>query len=378
MNGYFDYAAATPLDERVLKAMQPFFVDDFYNPSAIYSQSRKAKKTLTALRTTAGQIIGARPSEIIFTCGGSEANNLAISGFMAKNPAKNLITSAIEHDSVLKTAQKYNHKICAVDELGRVELADLEKKIDDDTAMVSLILASNEIGVIQQFSRIKDLIDIVKVDRLKRKVSTPLLLHTDAAQATNYLDLHVSRLGVDMLSINGGKIYGPKQTGLLYVKSGVVLEPIIYGGGQEFGLRSGTESLASIAGLVTALELAQKARKTNFESMECLQKEFLIQLDNKISSHVINGSLKNRLPNNLNVCFAGQDNERLIILLDKLGFQVASGSACSASNDETSHVLRAIGLDDSQIRSSLRFSMGRFTTIQEIEKLVDCLSAIIE
>ncbi len=378
MNGYFDYAASTPVDSKVLEAMEPYFIENFYNPSALYSQSRSAKKILDDLRGRAAKIIGARPSEIIFTSGGSEANNLAIRGVMTNHLNKNLVISAIEHDSVLKVAQKYQHRICKVDNKGRVDMADLERKIDDKTVLISLILANNEIGTIQQLKRICELLDNIKAERLKRKIQTPLLLHSDAAQATNYLDLHVSRLGVDMMSINGGKIYGPKQTGLLYVKSGVSLEPIIYGGGQELGLRSGTESLANIAGLVKAMELAEKSRKIAYEQTIILQREFLSQLSNKIPEYTLNGPTKNRLPNNLSVSFAGQDNERLIILLDKAQFQVASGSACSASSDKTSHVLEAIGLDEQTARSTLRFSMGKFTTKESIVKLVDTLSAIIE
>lgn len=375
---YFDYAAATPMDPRVLRAMEPFFSDNFYNPSALYDASRQLKKTLKQARNDVAQIVGSKDSEIIFTAGASEANNLAISGVMRKHRGCNLVVSSIEHESVLATAKNYNHKIAPVDAKGMVDLSKLAELIDDKTVLISIMQANNEIGTIQPIKQIAELIAELRMIRLKNNNKTPLYLHTDAAQGCNYLDIHVSRLGVDLMSINGGKIYGPKQSGFLYVKTGVDLEPFIYGGGQERGLRSGTENIPAIIGLATALKITDKIKKTEAERLKKLQNLFLDELGKADLDYCVNGSVKHRLPNNLNLSFAGHDNERLMILLDQKGYMVATGSACSASNQEPSHVLSAIGLDRITIDGSLRITFGRQTTDQDVANLVLALVDIIK
>lgn len=374
---YLDHAAATPLDERVLRAMRPYFSDKFYNPSATYGPARQVHQALQAARSQVAHWLGARPAEVIFTAGGTEANNLAIHGVMSRFPKANLVVSTIEHDSVLGPAADYNVRQAKVKSDGRVDLAALEKVIDDKTVLVSVGYANNEIGTVQPLRRIAQLLATIRQDRLQRDVKTPLYLHTDACQAGNYLDLHVSRLGVDLMTLNGGKIYGPKQSGALYVKAGVELKPLISGGGQERGLRSGTENVAGAIGFAAALDIAQKTRHSEIQRLQKLQQQFIEGIL-KLPKTVVNGSQKSRLPNNIHVTFAGQDNERLLIQLEQQGSLAAAGSACSASDEEPSHVLKAIGLTDSEAQASLRFSLGRSTTTQGVNttlRLLNKLSA---
>jgi cysteine desulfurase len=373
LKGYFDYAAATPIDERVNKAMDPYLTDLFYNPSAQYAPARQVNADLKSTRFNLAKLLGAKPTEIIFTSGATEANNMAIYGVMQNFPYGNVITSAIEHESVLKPAETYYHRICHVDKKGVIDLPYLESLIDNETILVSVMLANNEIGTLQPIKKVAEIIKGVRETRQKKGIKTPIYLHTDAAQATNYIDLHVSRLGIDLMSINGGKIYGPKQTGALFIKTGINLKPLILGGGQERGLRSGTENIADIVGFVKAVEIAHKMRQTEVERLSKIRDEFIKLLQQNVPNHQINGSLKNRLPNNLNVTFFGEDNERLMMMLDDKGFCVAVGSACSASSDEPSHVLKALGASKKDIQSSLRFSMGRFTTNEDVENLVKAI-----
>lgn len=377
LSGYFDYAAATPLDPKVKEAMDPYFTDLFYNPSAQYGPARKINADIKFARSNLANLFGAKPTEVIFTSGATEANNMAIYGVMQNHPNGNIVTSAVDHESVLKPAEKYNHKICPVDKKGSVDLEKLQTLIDKNTTLVSIMLANNEIGTIQPIKKIAEIVKNVRQDRQKKGVETPIYLHTDAAQATNYLDLHTSRLGVDLMSINGGKIYGPKQTGVLYVRTGVILQPLILGGGQERNLRSGTENVPGNIGLVKALQITDKLRNNEVKRLADLQRLFIDLLQKSGLDHRVNGSLKNRLPNNVHVTFFGQDNERLMMQLDNLGFYVAVGSACGASSDEPSHVLTAIGMDKKEIQASLRFSTGRHTTTEDVENLVQSIKTCV-
>ena len=242
-NIYLDYAAATPLDPRVLRAMQPYFGKEFYNPSATYLVARSVRQALEKARAQIAVRLGVRPAEVIFTAGATEANNLAIQGLMKSYPDGEVLVSAIEHESVLAPAKLFKSKLMPVDKRGIVDLEKLEAMVNDQTVLVSVGLVNNEIGTIQPLGEISQILNKLSKSRQTRGVKNPLYLHTDAAQAGNWLDLHVSRLGVDLLSLNGGKLYGPKQSGVLYVRAGVKLEPLVLGGGQEFGLRSGTENV---------------------------------------------------------------------------------------------------------------------------------------
>lgn len=370
---YLDHAAATPLDSDVLRAMQPFFAEQFYNPSATYLPAREVRAALDEARSRVAYWLGVRPSEIIFTAGGTEANNLAVQGVLRKNSNCSVAVSAVEHESVLAPAQKYNCFVAHVTEQGRVDLDDLRCTITDDTVLVSVMYANNEVGTIQP---IRDIAGIVREIREKRRETgnkTPLYLHTDACQAANYLDLHVSRLGVDMMTLNGGKIYGPKQSGVLYVASHVELEPLLYGGGQERGFRSGTENVAGAIGFAAALDAAQTMRHQETKRLAEIQDYAYRQIAEKLPFAAVNGSTKQRLPNNLHVTLPGKDNERLLVQLEQAGFLTAAGSACSASDEEPSHVLRAMGMSDADAQSSLRFTMGRSTTQKDIDELIAAL-----
>jgi len=365
------------MDTEVLAAMQPFFAEQFYNPSANYMVAQGVRQQLDAARADVAAVLGARPSEIIFTAGGTESDNLAITGVMQQFPEGNVVVSAIEHDAVLAPAGEYACRLAGVTPQGIIDLQDLESKIDDRTVLVSVMYANNEVGTLQPIRQVAQIVEKVREARRKAGNITPLYLHTDACQAANYLDLHVSRLGVDMMTLNGGKIYGPKQSGVLYVSSKVVLRPIIRGGGQERNLRSGTENVAAAVGFAKALELVQAKRHAEQQRLAQIQSAAYKRIVEKLPNAVINGSQKHRLPNNIHLTLPGQDNERLLVELDERGILAAAGSACSASSDEPSHVLRAMGISDADAQASLRITMGRHTTEPDIRTLIDTLAELL-
>ena len=374
---YLDHAAATPMDKEVLALMQSYFAEDFFNPSADYAAARRVRRALDDARSKIAYWLGAQANEIIFTAGGTEANNLAIHGVMADYPNAKLLLSAVEHESVRQPAEQYARQEIPVDKTGRIDLTAAEKLIDDQTVLVSVMYANNEIGSVQPIRQLSGLMDKVRAFRRSRNQSLPLLLHVDACQAVNYLDLHVKRLGVDLMTINGGKIYGPKQSGALYVARNVGLKPIISGGGQERNLRSGTENVAADIGLAAALDIAQSKRAEETLKTEALREYFITELENNFKDVVINGSRRFRLANNVHATFPGQDNESLLIGLDQKGVMAAAGSACNASKEESSHVLLAMGLSDALARASLRFSLGRTTTKADIDHTIAALSGLI-
>ncbi len=375
---YLDHAAATPVDSAVLAAMQPYFQARFYNPSASYTAGQSVRQALTEARSVVAFWLGAKPSEVIFTAGGSEANNLAIHGVMRQYPQAKLLISSIEHESVTAPAKRHDYGVIRVHSDGRLNLDNLQKQLDDETVLVSVMYANNEIGTIQPIRQISRCLDAIKQDRRKRRVALPLYFHVDACQAANYLDLHVARLGVDLMSLNGGKIYGPKQSGALYVKKGLRLQPLIDGGGQELGLRSGTENVAGCVGFATALDQTQTIRRDESHRLQVLQKIFISQLVGQLPKVTINGSLKYRLPNNIHFTLPGTDNQRVMIHLDQAGIEAAAGSACSAARQEPSSVLAAIGQNPAAADSSLRLTIGRTTTTKMLEKTVSVLKAIIK
>lgn len=372
-----DYAAATPVDGRVLSEMTPYFSEKFFNPSALYLDAKDVKVEIENARSKVANMLGAKPSEIIYTAGGTEANNLAIAGIMNQYPDGNIVISSIEHPSVLEPARQYDCREVKVDKTGVIDLVDLEAKIDDKTILVSVMYANNEIGTLQPLREVAAVLQKVRSQRTLKGNDKSLLLHADACQAANYLDLHVARLGVDLMTLNGGKIYGPKQTGVLFVKTGVVLKPQILGGGQEKGARSGTENVAGAVGFTKALEIAQKMRKEEVSRLLKIQDEFISGLKKRFPNCTINGSKKSKLPNNISVTIPPIDNERVVMELDERGVQCAVGSACSVSKEEPSHVLKAIGLTENQAQSTLRFSMGRSTTKNDIKSILKALGDIL-
>ncbi len=366
---YLDYAAATPVDTHVQAAMQPFLANQFYNPSALYGPAVAASHALDTARADVAAVLGAKPSEIIFTAGGTEANNLAILGVEGE-----VMVSAIEHVSVRGPANQREHQIIPVNAAG---LVDADKLIiGDKVGLISVMYANNEVGTVQPIKRISAVVETVRRERAKNGNPLPLYFHVDAAQAGNYLDMHVHRLGVDLMTINGGKLYGPKQTGALFVRSGIILKPLVHGGGQERNLRSGTENVAGAVGFAKALQISVEKRHEEARRLTDLQNRFFHLLEQAFPSLIVNGSRKHRLPNNVHITLPNTDNERVLMNLDMEDIYAAAGSACSASHDEPSHVLQAMGVDEASIRSSLRFSLGRDTTLADIEHVVAVLSEV--
>ena len=377
-NIYLDYAAASPLHPDVLADMQPYLQNIFYNPSATYLAAQQVAKDIQTSRQKVAEILGCRPAEVVFTAGGSEANNLAISGIMQQYPDKHLVVSSVEHDSVLEPAKQYDYTLAPVKDDGRIDVDRLTGCITDQTVLVSVMYANNEIGTVMPLSRIVKAIEQIRLKRKSSGNSLPLLLHADACQAALYLNIQVGHLGVDLMTINGGKIYGPKQSGMLYVRTGIDLFPQVRGGGQERGLRSGTENVAGIVGFSKALSLASKNQKTAVKDIKKLQDLFISEITQAVPRAVINGSLKYRLPNNIHMTFPGTDNERLMMELDERGIMCAVGSACSASSDEPSHVLKAIGLSDAAAQSSLRFTLGSTTTESDVHFTIKTLKDLLQ
>ena len=373
---YLDYSAATPMRSEVLEAMRPFFSDEFYNPSAVYLSAKNVKSRLDEFRRSVANLLGSRPAEITFTAGATEANNLAVQGIVRQFPDGEILISAVEHESVTAPAGLFGAGRIPVDENGLIILNKLSNLINDKTVLVSVMLVNNELGTIQPLADIAKLIAEIRRRRQSEGNGLPIYLHTDAAQAGNYLDLHTGRIGVDMMSLNGGKLYGPKQSGALYVKAGVKLRPLILGGGQESGLRSGTENVAAIAGFAKALELAQAGRRQTADRLIVLRKGFEEQLSNNFKTATINGG-RHRAPHITSVTFPGQDNERLMMQLDELGIMCAVGSACSASSEEPSAVLRAIGLSEDLAQATLRFSLGTATDQAGIDAAISALRTIL-
>lgn len=375
-NIYLDYAASTPIDPKLLDVMNRLYLENFYNPSEIYTEAQNAKQILEEARNKVAQVLGVKSTEVIFTSGGTEGNNLALQGIMGNWPEANLIVSAIEHDSIFKPAKEFNLKICPVTQEGILEIEKLKKLIDQKTVLISVMLVNNEIGVINDLNQIAKLIQQIKAERKKLNNDLPLYLHTDACQAPNYLNIKPSSWGVDLMTLNGCKIYGPKQTGALYIKSGTKIKPLILGGGQEFNLRSGTENVPGNLAFSIALENAQKRHKKETQRLEKIRDYFINEIL-KLPQVKINGSLKKRIANNINLTISGIDNEWLILKLDQAGILVSSSSACNALKDDLSHVLKAISLNEEAIKNTIRISLGRQTTLKDIKYLLKILKEII-
>lgn len=359
---YLDHAAATPIDRRVFASMEPYFGELFYNPSSPYKQAVAVRRDYEAAKATIAQAIGAKPGEIVMTAGATESINLAFSAVSG-----HAITSAIEHDSVLAAVRRHDNTIVPVAASGIVSVDDIRAAIRPDTTIISIALANNELGTIQPISALAELVAGIRKDRLAAGNKTPLYLHTDASQGVGQLDIQVARLGIDMVTLNAGKVYGPKQVGLLWVKTGTVLEAQIVGGGQEGGLRSGTENVAGTVGLATALKLASDKRKSETARLQKLRDYLERQLTEAFPEAVLSGNSKKRLAGHLHISFPGVDAERLVFMLESDNVMVATGSACAANKDTRSHVLEAIGLDSAVIDGSLRLTLGRLSTEDNIK-----------
>lgn len=370
---YLDHAAATPTDDDIIDKMALAEREFFANPAATFSAALLTQKALQAAKGRIASVLAVKPDEIVMTSGGSEANNLAIRGVMDLYPKKKVIISAIEHDSLRKPAAKYDQMTLKTDQRGLVDAAVLSELIDDDVVLLSVMLANNEIGTVQPISELGRTVQRVRLQRLKKGNKTPFFLHTDACQAPCYLSVEPHRLGVDLMTLNGGKIYGPKNVGVLYVASNVNLAPQILGGGQQRGLRSGSETVAPVLGMALAIEKASEDRKSAGRQVAEVRDHLKARLVQALPQVSFNGSFKKRLPNNLNVTLPGIDNERFIYELDEMGVMVAAGSACSASNEKPSHVLKAIGLSDETARSTIRLSLGKRTTLEDADYVVEAI-----
>lgn len=365
---YLDYAAATPLDERVFDAMRPYMLEQFYNPSAAYDAARQVRVAIDEARHELAIAIGAKRDEIILTAGATESINLTFRGIL--NEGDHVVIGATEHQAVLAVASLYDYSVAACDIKGIIRPDDVRSVITDKTKLISITAADSEIGSLQPLSKIAEILEDVRRDRRARNITQPLYLHSDASQAAGAIDLHVARLGVDLLTLNAAKCYGPKQVGLLWVNTQIQIKPLIVGGGQERGLRSGTENVAGIVGFALALRLAEKHRRGVTEELQKLRDQLQHGLVQAIPELVVNGSKKKRLPGHLNISLEELDAERVVFNLDSKGIMVATGAACAANKGTRSTVLTAIGLSDSAADGSLRFSMGRHTTKEQIEEAI--------
>lgn len=359
---YLDYAAATPMAGFVFEAMRPYFASAFYNPSSPYAPAVAVRRDYEAAKQAIAETIGAKGDELVMTAGATESISLAF-----RATAGHVVTASIEHPAVLEAAKSRPHTLVAPNEKGRVLPEQIERAITPETTFISISLANNELGTIQPIRAIAQLVEQIRQQRKTQPDAAPLLLHCDASQGFDQLDVHTSRLGIDLLTLNAGKLYGPKQVGLLWAKRSVRLEPQIKGGGQERGLRSGTENVAGVIGFAAAAQRARQKQPATAEHLAALRDDAQARLVRAFPSAEVLGDKKHRLPGHLSIAFPGIDAERIIFLLEKAGVYVATGSACSANKHTASHVLKAINLPDELINGSLRLTLGRDTTGDDIK-----------
>ena len=369
---YLDNAASTQIHEDVLNSMLPYLKEQYGNPSSIHRYGRLAHKAIEKARKQIASLINADPAEILFTSGGTESNITALRGISMKNPSSQIITSSIEHDAILEPCKKliqngFDVIYLPVNQFGVVDYADLKNHISEKTSLVSIMFGNNEVGTIQPISEIA---------KICNEHNIPF--HTDAIQAVGKIPIDVKELGMDLLSISSHKLYGPKGIGALYIKNGIDIDPVILGGGQEHGLRSGTENVAGIVGFGRACEIAKNNLNENTSKIKKLRDVLIEKILNEIPEVTLNGHPQFRLPNNTHFTFLGVNGEDLIIKLDEYGIAASTGSACSVNTQKASHVLQAMGFSLEQITGSLRLTIGIFNDHKEIEKTVDVLKKIVK
>ena len=374
MHIYLDYNSTTPADRAVLDAMLPYFADKFGNASSIHSSGQRGRSAVDAARDSVAALIGAKTAEIVFTSGGTEADNLALFGSLAasNHSGKHIITTAIEHHAVLNAAQALEKQgidvtYVPVGASGIVDPQDVRRALRPETILISVMHANNELGTIQP---------IEEIGRIAAEAD--VYFHCDAVQSAGKMPLDVNRLGVDLLSISAHKIYGPKGVGALYVRAGTPLEPQFHGGHHERDRRPGTENVPGIVGFGKAAELARVRLSTDSARIQSLRDRLEEMLLNSIASVRVNGDRSRRVPNTTNLAFTAAGGEALVIALDLQGVACATGAACSSGAVEPSHVLLAIGLSPDEARSSLRFSLGRTTTVAEIDRAADIIPPTVE
>ena len=376
---YLDHAATTPLDERVLEVMLPYLRDNWGNPSSLYGEAQEARRGLEAGRRSMAEVLGCKPQELVFTSGGSESDNLALRGaaYAARRQGRgdHVITTAIEHHAVLHAAERLEEEgfrvtYLGVDGEGFIDLQDLEHAVTDSTALVSIMYVNNEVGTIEP---IEDAARVVKAKNPRA------VFHTDAVQAAGMLDINVDRLGVDMLSIGAHKFYGPKGVGALYVRQRTPIQWQQLGGGQEKNRRAGTENVAGIVGMAKALELAYEELDACNDHGRDLRDRLLSGVPERIPHVHITGpeDLSKRAPNNFSACFEYIEGEAILIALDLAGVAASSGSACTSGSLEPSHVLTALGVPEDLARGSLRLTVGKDNTPEQIDHVLEILPGIV-
>ncbi len=371
---YFDNSATTRVKEEVLNEMLPFLSIEYGNPSSMYGIGRSAKRAIEEARKRVASLINCKPEEIYFTSCGSESDNTALKGIADKynKKGKYIITSKIEHPAILHTAQNlerhgYNVTYVDVDKNGIINLEKLQNAINSETILISIMFANNEIGTIEP---------IEKISEIAHKHG--IIFHTDAVQAVGNIPIDVQKLGIDMLSLSGHKLYAPKGIGALYVKKGIEFERFIDGGHQEKNKRAGTENVAQIVGLGKACQIAERNLKQYEEKLRNLRDYCLQQMKDKKFEFHINGTMEQRLPGNLNVCFENIDSNELILKLDAVGICVSGGSACSSGESKPSHVLTAIGVQSDLAKGALRLTFGDFNTKDDVDYFIENLEKIIK
>jgi len=382
-NIYLDNSATTSVDTQVLDAMLPYFSNKFGNASSVHSFGQEARAAIDNARYKIAEFLNCKSTEIIFTSGGSESDNLAIKGILEASEIEkpHIITLAFEHHAILETVKELesDEKIEATfirpNCDGIIEIAEIEKAIKENTILVSVMYVNNEIGTVQPIRAIGQMIEKRNKDRRQK-----MYFHTDAVQAAEYFDMNVDYLHVDLLTMTAHKIYGPKGVGLLYIRSGVPIKHQIVGGGQEYKKRAGTENVASIVGFGKAVEIIQKSKlkNQNYNSKLESLRDKLIDGLLQISNSFLNGSRKDRSPANANISFINAEGEAILLNLDMEGIAVSTGSACTSGSLEPSHVLISMGLKPERCHGSIRFTLGRSTTEEEIDKVLEVLPPIIE
>jgi len=383
---YLDHAATTPVDPLVLKAMIPYFNEQYGNASSLHSFGQSAMAGVDTARKKVADFLGCQPKEIIFTSGATESDNLAIRGLISalakKDRKPHVITSAIEHPAVLETCQHLEKVGAEVSYLpvtlkGLVTVESVEKAIKPETALVTIMYVNNEIGTILPIEEIGRMLKKVNQERIRNRLPK-IYFHTDAVQALNYCDCQVDKLGVDLLSLSGHKIYAPKGIGALYVRRGTPIKPIQFGGHHEQGIRSGTLNVAGIVGLGKAIELVKKEQVRGFAKMKKLRDSLINGINKNISKVNLNGDLEKRTPNNVNFSFFGIEGESLMLMLDLAGISVSTASACASGSLQPSHVLMAMHNNPELAHGSLRFSLGKSTTEKEIEAVLKVLPTMVK
>ncbi|MDD1740431.1 MAG: cysteine desulfurase NifS [Methanothrix sp.] len=371
---YMDHSATTPVAPEVLAAMLPYFSDKFGNASSLHGFGREAKEALEESRDKVARLLNADPEEIVFTSGGTESDNIALRGIAYKNrdSGRHIITSQIEHPAILETCRSLEQEGFSVTYLpinreGLVDISELERAIRPDTILISIMHANNEIGTIQPLKEIGSL-----------AAERDIYLHTDAVQTVGKIPVDVEAMGVDLLSLSAHKLYGPKGVGALYIRRGTKIQSLATGGGHEMGLRSGTENVPGIVGLARAADLAREEMAAEGQRLTKLRDRLAALVLERVKEAWINGSMERRLPGSLNFGFSYVEGESLLLYLDSKGVAVSTGSACSSHKLEPSHVLLALGLKPEECHGSLRITMGRSNSREDVDYVADCIAEAVE